>query len=305
MVGGVRIVLLGVLVVAAIVTASAGAPRPVAADEPIVDVELIQLVDNSRPTPAIGDYGGAPARDLQTTVWLPATTDPAPLILLAHGFNGHPRKFTDLARYWADAGYVVAVPRFPVTNDEFPEIDPAFDNARIADLAAQADDVVFVIEELHAASSNPTSPIAGRIDPDHLGLYGLSLGALTTWSAAGRPELDGQIDALVQSDGGYPGDRSALADVTFPVLLAHSDDDPLFAAENTLREFATLPSPKFLLVLHGADHAAVGENTPTAADAAYRIATTVFWDRYVAGREDAEFPPSIVIDGVTSFVDGS
>jgi dienelactone hydrolase len=305
MVGGVRIVLLGVLVVAAIVTTSAGAPRPVAADEPIVDVELIPLVDNSRPTPAIGDYGGAPARDLQTTVWLPATTDPAPLILLAHGFNGHPRKFTDLARHWADAGYVVAVPRFPVTNDEFPEIDPAFDNARIADLAAQADDVVFVIDELHAASSNPTSPIAGRIDPERLGLYGMSIGALTVWAAAERDDLSDEVDALVQSDGAYPGDAARLADVKFPVFIAHSDVDPIFPAEARLREFETLPSPKFLLVLHGADHAAVGENTPTAADEAYRIATTVFWDRYAAGREDAEFPPSIVIDGVTSFVDGS
>ena len=152
MVGSVRIVLLGVLVVAAIVMASAGAPRPVAGDESIVDVEVVQLVDYSRPTPAIGDYGGAPACDLQPAVWLPATTDPAPLILLAHGFNGHPRKFTDLARRWAEAGYVVAVPRFPVTNDEFSESDPAFVNARIADLAAQADDVVFVIEKLRATA---------------------------------------------------------------------------------------------------------------------------------------------------------
>jgi hypothetical protein len=87
------------------------------------------------------------------------------------------------------------------------------------------------------------------------------------------------------------------------VFIAHSDIDPIFPAEARLREFGELRAPKFLLVLLGADHAAVAENTPTAADEAYRIATTVFWDRYVAGRAAAEFPPSIVVDGVTSFVD--
>jgi dienelactone hydrolase len=304
MVGTVRIALLGVVVVAALMTAASGAPPVAAADEP-VDVEVVALVDPSRSTPPIGGYPGAPERDLQTVVWLPATDAAAPLIVLAHGYNGHPRKFSELAQRWAEAGYVVAVPRFPVTNDEFPERDPAFDNARIADLATQADDVVFVVDALHAASADATSAVAGRIDPDRLGLYGMSIGALTVWAASERNALSGEVDALVQSDGGYPGDAASLADVEFPVLIAHSDIDPIFPAEARLREFGELPAPKFLLVLLGAEHAAVAENTPTAADEAYRVATTVFWDRYVAGRVDEEFPPSIVIDGVTNFVDGS
>jgi predicted dienelactone hydrolase len=296
----VRIVEVGVLVVAAVLATSSAA----SADGAVV-VEIVPLFDTSRSTPSIGQYPGAPERDLQTVVWLPATDRAAPLIVLAHGYNGHPRKFSELAQYWAEAGYVVAVPRFPVTNDEFPERDPAFDNARIADLAAQADDVVFVVDALRAASTDTTSPVAGRIDPDRLGLYGMSIGALTVWAASERDALAGEVDALVQSDGGYPGDPASLADVGFPALIAHSDIDPIFPAEARLGEFGELPAPRFLLVLHGADHAAVAEKTPTAADEAYRVATTVFWDRYVAGRADAEFPASIVIDGVTSFVDGS
>jgi dienelactone hydrolase len=242
---------------------------------------------------------------LRTVVYLPPTSGPAPLVILAHGFNGHPRLFTDLARRWAAAGYVVGVPRFPVTNDEFPERDPALYTARVADLGAQAGDVAFVVAELRAANADATSDLAGRLDPERLGLYGLSLGALTVWSAAQRGELcAGEVDALIQSDGAFPGDEGGLPDVDLPVLIAHSDVDPVFPAEAVLREFAALPHPKFLLVLHGADHAAVGENTPTPADEAYRVATTVFWSRYLSG-VDKPFPESVLVDGVTTFVDGS
>jgi dienelactone hydrolase len=302
----VRVLIVGVLVVATLAFAARGIASGTArAAYGEIGVVELDLVDTTRPTPAIGALASEPRRDLPTTVYLPATDRAAPLILLAHGFNGHPRKFTDLARYWAGAGYVVAVPRFPVSNDEFPERDPALSNARIADLAEQAGDVVFVVREVLAANDDAASEIAGRIDPERLGLYGLSLGALTVWSAAETQFGGGAVDALIQSDGAFPGDRTALADVTFPVFIAHSDVDPTFPPENTLREYEALPAPKFLLVLHGAAHAAVGENTPTPADEAYRVATTVFWDRYLGGDPGSEFPPSIVVDGVTTFVDGS
>ena len=104
-----------------------------------VRVVELDLVDTSRATPTIGRFGGAPQRDLPTTVYLPAGEVAAPLILLAHGFNGHPRKFTTLAGHWAAAGYVVAVPRFPVSSDDFAVLDPAVFDARIADLPEQAD----------------------------------------------------------------------------------------------------------------------------------------------------------------------
>jgi dienelactone hydrolase len=270
-----------------------------------VDVVELDLVDSTRRTPAIGGFPGMPERALPTPVHVPAGGGPAPLIVLAHGFNGHPRKFTVLARHWAEAGYVVAVPRFPVSNDEFPERDPDVRDARLADLGQQAGDVAFVVAEVRAAGEAGVQGLGGRIRPGRLGLYGLSLGALSVWVAALHTELAGGVDALVQSDGGFPGDVAELADVPFPVLIAHSDVDPLFPAGELRREYDALPAPKQLLILHGADHAAVGENSPTAADEAYHVATTVFWDRYVSGVRGAAFPPSIDVDGVTSFFDGT
>lgn len=75
-------------------------------------------------------------------MYLPAPgSDGAPLIVLAHGFNGHPRKFTRLASFWADAGYVVAVPRFPVSNDNFGAPEPQLSSLPLADVFEQAGDV--------------------------------------------------------------------------------------------------------------------------------------------------------------------
>jgi pimeloyl-ACP methyl ester carboxylesterase len=98
---------------------------------------------------------------------------------------------------------------------------------------------------------------------------------------------------------------ASLSEAPFPVFVAHSDADPLFPIERVVEEFEALPNPRYLLVLHGADHAAVGENSPTPADEAYRIATTVFWDRCLGGDGDATFPQDVTVAGVATFVDGS
>ena len=262
-----------------------------------MEVLELDLVDTTRPTRAIGPYRGSPRRELPTTVYVPPRRDVAPMILLAHGFNGHPRKFTTLAAHWADAGYVVAVPRFPVSSDDFAVLDPDLFDARIADLPAQADDVAFVVDAI--------GTVGGRVDRQRIGLFGLSLGALTVWSAVARGFDVGCIHGLIQSDGGFPGDLATLASVPFPVLVAHSDVDPIFPMDGVLHEFEAMPTTKYLLVLHGAAHAEVGENGLTAADEAYRTATTAFWHRHLGGKIDTSFPEEIGIEGVTSFVDGA
>lgn len=272
--------------------------------EPIRVVDLA-FVDDSRPTPAIGGFGGIGVRELPTRVYLPSSAQRAPLILLAHGFDGHPRKFSELAEHWAKAGYTVAVPRFPVSNDEFVEIaGGAFFGERVGDLSQQALDVAFVIDALFAHDVDGTSGLTGRIDRQRLGLYGLSMGSLTVWlTALGSHAIP--IRALMQSDGGFPGEMEQLAAVTFPVFMAQSDAERgLFAPDVVIPQYEAIPATKYLLTLHGAGHATVAQNTPTPADLAYRVATTVFWDRHLAGRLDEPFPESIVIDGITSFAVG-
>lgn len=258
-------------------------------------VVQLQLVDTTRPTAATTGVPATTSRTLPTTVYLPPTTAPAPLIVLAHGADGAPEKFTDLASYWADHGYVVAVPRFPLTNEDVPE--PV-----IADFPEQGRDVRFVIDEVLAASVETSGELAGRVDPERVGLYGLSLGSLSVWSAVFDEPSDPPIDALIQSDGTTLGTPEQIVTVPFPVLVAHSDVDSIFPYADVLAGYDLLPGPKFLLTLHGAQHATVGENTATPADEAYRQVTTAFWDRTLGGRPDTPFP--LPIAGTTSFLDG-
>jgi dienelactone hydrolase len=270
----------------------------------VVDVTL---VDDTRATPAFGDYVGSEVRVLETTVYLPPTAEAAPLIVLVHGYNGHPRKFTELALHWANAGYAVAVPRFPVSNDELIALAGGeFFSERVADLPQQALDVTFVIDEVLALNATGASEIAGRVDPDRVGLYGLSMGSLTVWTTVLGPDAtETRIDALMQSDGGFPGEADRLTAVTFPVFMAQSDAERgLFDPAVIIPQYQAIPTTKYMLIMHGAVHATVAENTPTRADEAYRVATTVFWDRHLGSKPDEPFPDSIIINGVTTFVEG-
>jgi len=269
---------------------------------PVGAPTVLSIVDASRPTSAAGGNTGADVRTIVTDVYLPnyeTDPDPKPLIVLAHGFTGHPDKFTQLAEAWAAAGFAVAVPKFPLTNDEVA-------SPQIGDLAEQGTDVDVVIDELLDRNASPSDVLAGSIDPERIGLYGLSLGSLTVWGTL----IDGccrdRIDAVVQSDGAFPGDASLLADLGIPVMIAHSDTDSIFPIANIRAEYRSLRAPKYFLTLHGFAHAVVGENTPTSADDAYIVATTVFWRRHLLGvaadSPDATFPDMVTVDGITSLV---
>lgn len=272
-------------------TESTAVPATASVPRPQPQVLTLDLVDRTRGTHAAGELAASRVRAVTTTVYLPAFDGtPAPLIVLAHGFNGHPDKFTELASAWTDAGFVVAVPKFPLTNDEVaaPQLD---------DLDQQSVDVDFVIDSMLARSAAPSGSVSGRVDADHIGLYGLSLGSLTVWGTLLRGCCPDRIDAVVQSDGASTADAQLLADAGIPVMLAHSDTDGVFPYAGIRAELRALKRPKYLLSLHGAVHATVGENTPTPADEA----STVFWRRHLAGEAGTRFPDSIRIDGVTSF----
>ena len=205
-------------------------PPPPTPETPTVE-RLVQLdlVDPARPTIAAGGHPGAPDRSLQTAVHLPADSRPAPLIVLAHGAGGAPEKFTELASAWSDAGYVVAAPRFPLSNNAVPE-------PYLGDVVEQSLDISFLIDEVLALNEGGEGPLSGRIEPGRVGLYGLSLGSLTVWttlfgSCCGEPG----ISAVIQSDGTIPFPIERLAEVTFPVLIAHSDVDHIFPYDQAPR----------------------------------------------------------------------
>ncbi len=242
----------------------------------------LDLVDADRPTPAGAGLPGSDQRVLVTDVYVPAGEGPYPFVAFAHGLAGHPRKFTLLLEAWADAGYLVAAPAFPLSNDEVPG-EPTF-----TDLANQPGDISFVIDSVLAASSEEGDPLFGTVDPDRIGVAGLSLGGATTYGVAfndccrdERPVAAMVLDGARLAVGGEFAMDSGL-----PLLVMHADQDYALPYDEAVSAYADAVGPKILVTLHETAHAEPYENTPDPADALVVDVTTAFWDRWL--RDDGE-----------------
>ena len=210
----------------------------------------LALVDGSRPTDAVPDKGVAaePDRTLPVIVTYPALGDPGdpptlreewdeegdpegrnaivgaepvdrsfPLLVFAHGWMGRGASLVPLAERWARAGYLVALPTFPLSKAPIGFSD---------DDVNQPADISFVIDELLAVDDGP---LAGLVDGEHIALGGHSLGAATVFRAVySGCCTDERIDATIAVAGG-PKDAT---DDTYqdqpdvPMLLAHGTADP-------------------------------------------------------------------------------
>jgi len=266
-------VALGVLVTPSVSSATPNDPR--------VTVLQQTYVDGSRPSPASDTQPAAPDRTLVTTIAYPsAARGRLPLVVLAHGSNGNPDKFTELIQTWARAGYVVAAPLFPRSSDTGGNL--------VGDYVQQPRDVSFVLDHVLAADRSRTSPLHGRIDPRHIGLAGLSLGGFTTygtiWNSCCR---DRRFDAALLMSailGPFPNGSYDFRSV--PALLVHGDADGYYP--QSPKAYPQLARPKWFVTLHGGQHATPFENTPDPNHAFVRTITTEFWNRYLKGDTAAE-----------------
>lgn len=241
-----------------------------------VDVRTETFVDDSRPT-TFASGESVPSRTLETTIYLPRASGPAPLIVFSHGFGGSPAKFERLLGAWASAGYAVAAITFPLTNDTLPESE------RVAgDVTNQAGDVVFVLDQLLAGD------LAARFDPARLAAAGLSLGGLTTYMAAiDATTGDPRFRAAVVLAAVPPRDTFVAAHL--PVLVMHGELDPVVPLGLASATFAKLNPPAYEVTLLGAFHAEAFEdakdNTAFADPGRFHpvvdATTTAFWDTYL------------------------
>jgi predicted dienelactone hydrolase len=228
-----------------------------------IGVHTFTFVDESRATPPNGTYGGAPTRTLVTAVWYPssepggpATDAPLrkgvyPLVLHSHGFMDNRRGESYLGEQLASRGYVVAAPDYPLSNGEAPG------GPTIADTGEQPLDARFVVDQLLEQSADPTSPIAGAIDPTRIGASGLSLGGLTTLLFAFHPtSRDPRLRAaLAMAPPSCMFTAPFFATTSLPLLLLHGDSDMVVPLpDNSARAFPLTQSPSELVVLRNASH---------------------------------------------------
>lgn len=269
------------------------AAPPTATVAPEVVERVETFVDTSRPTAAPLE---APDRTLVTTIRHPSTGGPSPLVVLAHGFDGHPRKFERLTEAWAAAGYVVAAPAFPLTNDEAPE-------RVLGDVAEQPADVSFVIDEMLRLNGEAGDPLEGLIDPERIGVAGLSFGAITTLAVTYNTCCrDERIGAAVSMAGTqYPFD-GAFAFSGVPLLLLHGDADPVLASDLSAEIYDVAAPAKLFVTILGGGHAEPFEDVDDPADAMVQAATTAFWDLYLGspGAAADDLIAAATVSGLTT-----
>ena len=184
---------------------------------------------------------------------------------------GHPRKFTQLFVHWVHAGYVVAAPAFPHTNDENP---PPY---LIEDVVNQPADVSFVLDELLAR---------GLGDAERVGVGGYSLGAETALAVGLHPRYaDPRIRAVVALVGVLVQPEFAT-DVLRPVplLLVYGTEDRKQRVREAQKVYDATQEPKQLVTIEGAGHGLCQDDDPRLYRERVAELTTSFWDRYLCSQ---------------------
>lgn len=296
---------IGSLVAMALVVACSGgddgakadddrAPKEQAEAEVGVERTTETFVDESRPTSASTAAPAADTRTLETLIAYPTPLDGTyPLVVLAHGFTGHPSRLSELMEAWAEAGYVVAAPVFPRTNSEQPG---GIETADVTDLKQQPADVSFVIDSMLDLGTDPESPLEGHIDAERIGLAGHSLGGATTVGVVFNTCCtDERIDAAALL-AVAPPELFALFDGELaprpvPTLLVVADGDFVHSASETV--YPLLSSPKWYVTLRGegngaAQHVGPFEDAPDPNDDLVFEVTTAFWDLQLKDDEAAQ-----------------
>lgn len=236
---------------------------------------VLHLVDRSRSIRLPG--GRVVPRPLTTLLWYPPTgTGPWPLVVFGHGFAGTPLAYRRLLRAWADAGYLVAAPLFPLANVDAPG------GPDRSDLPHQPRDLRFVITQLLAASASATSPLHGLVDPRHIAVAGQSDGGITAFAAAyERGYADPRVDAAIVMAGARLDDGPLEHGP--PLLAIQGSADRINPPGDSVELFDAVTRPKFLLWLRGAGHLPPF-TAPSRALAVVERTTRAFLDHYLRGK---------------------
>lgn len=232
-----------------------------------VGLSVMTFVDTSRPTSAHGAVPAAPSRTLETTIVYPAEGTPGgapvlgapvdgadapyPLVVLSHGLGGSIDYMLPLAELWARRGYVVALPRFPLTSNTTPGGPVA------QDVQNQPADVSFVIDSVIAESANAQALLGNAVDGQNIAASGHSNGGITTYGLTAHTCCkDPRVDTAIILSGVTSPFADGVYDLsdTPPMLLLHGVYDVQLIYNQAVRTYNELLPPKGLLTLEESDH---------------------------------------------------
>jgi predicted dienelactone hydrolase len=262
------------------------------------------FVDRSRPTDANGDSVPAqPARTLLTAIYYPtsgAPTDkpaenapanskngPYPLLLFSHGLGARGVFYEDVIKTWVSAGYVVAAPDYPLSNNKTPG-GVNFGRA-IGDTKNQPADATFVIDEV--IKLDKQGKRLGGIDAKRIGAAGHSLGGITTYGVAyGSCCRDKRLKAAIPMSGMggvvEPLEQSFVNGQT-PLLALHGNRDGTVPYQADVNTFNRAQPPKFFVTFVGAGHIEPFLGGTDTKAMALKQSTVDFLDHYLKNDKTA------------------
>ncbi len=217
-------------------------------------------------------------RPLVTVIRYPTqSAGPLPLIVFGHGFAVTPAAYYRLLTAWAQAGYVVAAPVFPLANAHAPG------GPDEADIVNQPADMSFVISSMLALGAQQGSFLAGRISPTRIGISGQSDGGETALAIAyDRYYRDARVRAAaILSGAELPNSAAVYFPTPSPPLLASQGTaDTINHPHFTYDFFRAAHRPKYLLRLLGAGHLPPYTTEQPQLSIVERV-TIAFFDRYL------------------------
>lgn len=198
----------------------------------------------------------AAPRVLETTVWFPKDApEPCPLVVYSHGFMSNRMGGAYLAEDLASRGFVVAAPDHPHTRRFASDL-------RLEDLVNQPADLRAVVDRL-ADPHATVQAVPVRIDPNRIGVMGLSLGAFTATVDAFHPRLgDPRIRAAVAIAGPTtPFGPAFFTSRPVDFLMIAGGADVIIDPEtNALPLLERAPNARIVLIDH-ASHAGFDQAT--------------------------------------------
>jgi dienelactone hydrolase len=229
--------------------------------------------------PAGGAAGGAEVANAPAA----RSSGPFPMIVFGHGFDVTPLLYARLLHSWAQAGYVVAAPVFPLENADAPG------GPNEADLSNQPADMSFVITRMLASSATASDPLGGLLDSTAIAVAGQSDGGDTALAVAYDQRFrDPRVSAAVILSGArIPTAGGFTFPANSPPLLAtQGTADTVNPPSMTDAFYEAASRPKYLLHLLGAEHLPPYSDQQPQLGIVERV-TRTFLDGYLKRRPEA------------------
>ena len=197
----------------------------------------------------------------------PAAPGKFPAVLLLHGSGGLEMAtgdlFREIARGLVQQGYVVLIPHY-------------FESTgHVVGKPFKSGDISLYLDSVHDAIEFAVA--SGVVDPERIGLVGLSMGSYLAFFRAAR---ESRIKAIVSVSGSLPVESESK----FPPVLILQGSKDRSLPPSQLKEFQTKlaarKTPFEAHVYRGAGH---NFDIPTWEDVSRR--TALFFDRYLKNRQ--------------------